>query len=73
MRKSCIFVDDLQNVVFQQMEATIAQQTKELMQTKEKLASHDAAAKRAVQTLQVELKKRVDEVSSRVTQRNGEN
>ena len=45
------------------MEETIAQQTKELIQTKDKLASHDAAAKRAVQTLQTELKKRVDEVN----------
>ncbi len=34
------------------------------MQIKDKLASHDAAAKRAVQTLQNELKKRVDEVGS---------
>lgn len=46
------------------MEVKITEQTKELIQTKEKLASHDAAAKRAVQTLQTELKKRVDEVET---------
>ncbi len=46
------------------MEATIARQTNELMHLKDKMASHDTAAKRAVQTLQNELKKRVDEVSS---------
>ncbi len=48
------------------MEATIARQTNELMHLKEKMSSHDAAAKRAVHTLQNELKKRVDEVSSRI-------
>ena len=70
MRDSCefrnkvfaIFIKDSWFLCLQ-MEATIAQQTKELIQTKDKLASHDAAAKRAVQTLQTELKKRVDEVN----------
>lgn len=46
-----------------QLEYTIAQQTNEIRTLKEKLASHDAAARRTVATLQNELKVRVDQVS----------
>ena len=46
-----------------QLENLLAQQQHEVKTTKDKLASHDAAAKRAVSVLQNELKLRVDQVS----------
>ncbi|XP_064630212.1 coiled-coil domain-containing protein 186-like isoform X2 [Lineus longissimus] len=45
------------------LEYTIAQQQKEIKQVKDKLASHDQAAKRAISSLQNELKLRVDQVT----------
>lgn len=45
-----------------QLENTVAQQQVEVKALKEKLVSHDSAAKRAVTTLQSELKSRVDQV-----------
>ena len=48
-----------------QLERTISKQDAEVRHVKEKLTSHDAAAKRAVATLQDQLKLRVDQVSGR--------
>jgi len=45
-----------------QLEYTIAQQTNEIKGFKDKLSSHDASAKRAIATLQGEMKLRVDQV-----------
>ena len=48
-----------------QLERTISKQDAEVRHVKEKLTSHDAAAKRAVATLQEQLKLRVDQVSGK--------
>ncbi len=48
------------------MEFTIARQARDVKQTKEKLQSHDVAAKRAVSTLQTELRHKVEQVSMKV-------
>ena len=45
-----------------QLEYTIAQQQAEIRGLKDKLSSHDAAAKRAIAALQNEMKARVDQV-----------
>ncbi|XP_005102302.1 coiled-coil domain-containing protein 186 isoform X2 [Aplysia californica] len=55
--------DDVYLPQIKEMEKTIAQLQTELKATKEKLVSHDTAAKRAVTTLQNELKARVDQVT----------
>ena len=46
-----------------QLEFTISQQQGEIRQLKDKLTSHDSAAKRAIATLQSEMKDRIDQVS----------
>lgn len=53
------------NVLFAptlQLESTVAQQQDEIKVLKDKLVSHDSAARKAVTTLQNELKSRVDQV-----------
>lgn len=55
--------DDLYLPQIKELEYTIAQQTNEIRTLKDKLASHDAAARRTVATLQNELKFRVDQVT----------
>lgn len=55
--------DDLYLPQIKELEYTIAQQTNEIRTLKDKLASHDAAARRTVATLQNELKVRVDQVT----------
>ena len=45
-----------------QLERTIAQQQREIRETQDKLASHDASAKRAIATLQGEIKHRMEQV-----------
>lgn len=54
-----------------QLEYTIAQQTNEIRTLKDKLSSHDAAARRTVATLQNELKVRVDQVHTQVLKLDG--
>ncbi|KAJ8317463.1 hypothetical protein KUTeg_005367 [Tegillarca granosa] len=46
-----------------ELEYTIAQQQNEIRALKDKLSSHDTAAKRAISTLQGELKIRIDQVT----------
>ncbi|KAL5022505.1 hypothetical protein ScPMuIL_001660 [Solemya velum] len=55
--------DDLYIPQIKELEFTIARQQAEIRSVKEKLASHDAAAKRAVSTLQHECKLRLDQVT----------
>ncbi|CAL1534626.1 unnamed protein product, partial [Lymnaea stagnalis] len=55
--------DDLYLPQIKELENTITQQENELKALREKLANHDVAAKRAVTTLQNELKARVDQVT----------
>ncbi|KAL3865172.1 hypothetical protein ACJMK2_006790 [Sinanodonta woodiana] len=55
--------DDLYMPQIKELEYTIAQQQTEIRVMKEKLASHDASAKRAIVTLQNEVKLRVDQVT----------
>ena len=45
-----------------QLERTVSKQDAEIRHMKEKLTSHDAAAKKAVGALQEQLKLRVDQV-----------
>lgn len=45
-----------------QLEVTVATQSRELKQAKEKLTSHDTAARRTVAGLQSELKQKVEQV-----------
>ncbi|KAK3610428.1 hypothetical protein CHS0354_016605 [Potamilus streckersoni] len=55
--------DDLYIPQIKELEYTIAQQQTEIRGMKEKLASHDASAKRAIVTLQNEVRLRVDQVT----------
>ncbi|XP_053407358.1 coiled-coil domain-containing protein 186-like isoform X2 [Mercenaria mercenaria] len=55
--------DDLYIPQIKELEYTIAQQTNEIRGLKDKLSSHDGAAKRAIATLQHEMKIRVDQVT----------
>ncbi|XP_067657386.1 coiled-coil domain-containing protein 186-like isoform X2 [Haliotis asinina] len=55
--------DDYYLPQLKELEYTIAQQQNEIRGLKDKLSSHDNAAKRAVSTLQNELKVRVDQVT----------
>ncbi|XP_046554937.1 girdin-like isoform X1 [Haliotis rubra] len=55
--------DDYYLPQLKELEYTIAQQQNEMRGLKDKLSSHDNAAKRAVSTLQNELKVRVDQVT----------
>ncbi|XP_046358546.2 coiled-coil domain-containing protein 186-like isoform X1 [Haliotis rufescens] len=55
--------DDYYLPQIKELEYTIAQQQNEMRGLKDKLSSHDNAAKRAVSTLQNELKVRVDQVT----------
>ena len=48
--------------IFLQLEYTIAQQQTEVRGLKDKLSSHDSAAKKAIAALQSEMKLRVDQV-----------
>lgn len=50
--------------VHSQLEQTIVQLQRETKESQEKLANHDAAAKRAISSLQNELKQRLENVSS---------
>ena len=45
-----------------QLEYTISQQQQEIRGLRDKLSSHDAAAKRAINGLQTEMKLRIDQV-----------
>ncbi|XP_059144837.1 coiled-coil domain-containing protein 186-like isoform X3 [Physella acuta] len=55
--------DDLYLPQIKELEKTIAQQEKDLKLLKEKLSSHDNAAKRTISALQNELKSRVEQVT----------
>ena len=48
----------------QELEDKLQERTKELDETKEKLQSHDQAAKKAIAALQKEMALRVDQVSN---------
>ncbi|KAK3094711.1 hypothetical protein FSP39_005307 [Pinctada imbricata] len=65
-------VDDLYLPQIKELEYTISQQQNEIRLTKEKLQSHDTAAKRAVAALQNELKVRVDQVTKMYEEANRE-
>lgn len=58
--KNC---DDLYLPQIKELEYTIAQQQTEIRQLKDKLTSHDGAAKRAIATLQSEMKARMDQIT----------
>ncbi|XP_061167670.1 coiled-coil domain-containing protein 186-like [Saccostrea echinata] len=64
--------DDLYLPQIKELEYTIAQQTNEIRTVKDKLTSHDAAAKRTVAALQNELKVRVDQVTKMYEEANKE-
>ncbi|XP_076466901.1 coiled-coil domain-containing protein 186-like isoform X2 [Babylonia areolata] len=55
--------DDLYLPQIKELEYTISQQQGEVRQLKEKLTTHDAAAKRAIATLQSEMKARIDQIT----------
>ncbi|XP_060584816.1 coiled-coil domain-containing protein 186-like isoform X2 [Ruditapes philippinarum] len=55
--------DDLYIPQLKELEYTIAQQTNEIRGLKDKLSSHDSAAKRAIATLQHEMRLRIDKVT----------
>ncbi|XP_025094168.1 coiled-coil domain-containing protein 186-like isoform X1 [Pomacea canaliculata] len=55
--------DDLYLPQIKELEYTIAQQQTEVRQLKEKLTSHDSAAKKAIATLQTEMKGRIDQIT----------
>ncbi|KAL4231722.1 hypothetical protein ACF0H5_009298 [Mactra antiquata] len=55
--------DDLYIPQIKELEYTITQQTNEIRSLKDKLSSHDGAAKRAIATLQNEMKLRVEQVT----------
>ncbi|KAK7109039.1 coiled-coil domain-containing protein 186-like isoform X2 [Littorina saxatilis] len=55
--------DDLYIPQIKELEYTITKQQAEIRQLKEKLTSHDSAAKRAINTLQSELKARMDQIT----------
>ncbi|CAG5124765.1 unnamed protein product, partial [Candidula unifasciata] len=55
--------DEVYSPQIKKLENTIAQQQEEIKALKDKLVSHDSAAKRAVTTLQNELKSRVDQIT----------
>lgn len=64
--------DDLYIPQIKELEYTIAQQTNEIRGLKDKLSSHDAAAKRAIATLQQEMKVRVEQVQKQADEANKE-
>ncbi|XP_013063062.2 coiled-coil domain-containing protein 186-like isoform X1 [Biomphalaria glabrata] len=55
--------DDLYLPQIKELEKTISQQEKEIKFFKEKLTSHDSSAKKTIQSLQNELKSRVDQIT----------
>ncbi|XP_056005824.1 coiled-coil domain-containing protein 186-like isoform X2 [Ostrea edulis] len=64
--------DDFYLPQIKELEYTIAQQNNDVRTLKDKLASHDAAAKRTVAALQNELKVRVDQVTKMYEEANKE-
>ncbi|KAL8615824.1 hypothetical protein ACOMHN_048532 [Nucella lapillus] len=55
--------DDLYLPQIKELEYTISQQQGEVRQLKEKLTTHDGAAKRAIATLQSEMKARIEQIT----------
>lgn len=55
--------DDLYLPQIKELEFTISQQQQEIRGLRDKLSSHDAAAKRAISSLQLEMKQRIDQVT----------
>nr|KAG5700621.1 hypothetical protein BaRGS_015451 [Batillaria attramentaria] len=55
--------DDLYLPQIKELEYTISQQQMEIRQLKEKLTQHDGAARRAIATLQSEMKARIDQIT----------
>ncbi|BFY97556.1 hypothetical protein BsWGS_00595 [Bradybaena similaris] len=55
--------DEVYSPQIKKLESTVAQQQDEMKVLKDKLVSHDSAARKAVTTLQNELKSRVDQIT----------